>query len=164
MAPQKQLVLKLTSFRYKKEGISWKDFHEYGARHHAPMAARIQERHGAYKITHVYTPPITKSLITEKLPWALRPGWKLDDHDVSISMYVPDPETLQAIIADPEFQSLVAGEDHILDQERATVTAGWEEVFLDEGKIVDVERESWEALTAMGQDSKKTSAPEDVRI
>lgn len=112
----------------------------------------------------MYTPPITKSLITEKLPWALRPGWKLDDHDVSISMYVPNPETLQAIIADPEFQSLVAGEDHILDQERATVTAGWEEVFLDEGKIVDVERESWEALTAMGQDSKKTSAPDDVRI
>lgn len=53
MAPQKQLVLKLTSFRYKKEGISWKDFHEYGTRQHAPKAARIQERHGAYKITHV---------------------------------------------------------------------------------------------------------------
>lgn len=53
MDPQKQLVIKLTSFRYKKEGISWKKFHEYGARQHAPKAARIQERHGAYKITHV---------------------------------------------------------------------------------------------------------------
>lgn len=79
-------------------------------------------------------------------------------------MYVPDPETLQAIVTDPEFQSLVAGEDHILDQERATVTAGWEEVFVDEGKIVDIDRESWEAFTAMGQGSKKTDAPEDVRI
>ena len=79
-------------------------------------------------------------------------------------MYVPNPKTLQAIIADPEFQSLVAGEDHILDQERATMTAGWEGVFLDEGKIVVIERESWEAFTAMGQDSEKTSAPEDVRI
>ncbi|KAL4892448.1 hypothetical protein BDV59DRAFT_202586 [Aspergillus ambiguus] len=164
MAPQKQLVLKLTSFWYKKDGISWKDFHEYGTREHAPKAVRIQERHGAYKITHVYTPPITKILITEKIPWALRPGWSIDDHDIAVSVYVPDPETLQAIITDPEFQGLVAGEDHILGQERATVTAGREEVFVDEGKIVDIERPSWEALTAMGQNSKKTSAPENVRI
>ncbi|GAB1196792.1 hypothetical protein APSETT444_006069 [Aspergillus pseudonomiae] len=178
MAPQKQLVLRLTSFRYKKDGISEKDFHEYGTRQHAPNAARIQERHGAIKVTHVngkkyllthrsrkiYTPSISKKLITDKIPWAVRPGWSIDDHDVSISVYVPDPETLQAIVTDPEFQSLIAGEDEILDQTRAHVTAGWEEVFIENGKIVDIERPSWEELTAMGQDSETTSAPADVRI
>ncbi|KAE8160931.1 hypothetical protein BDV40DRAFT_313403 [Aspergillus tamarii] len=164
MAPQKQLVLRLTSFRYKKEGISEKDLHEYGTRDHAPKAARIQERHGAIKVTHIYTPSITKKLITDKLPWVVRPGWSIDDHDVSISIYVPNPETLQAIITDPEFQSLVAGEDDILDQARARVTAGWEEVFIEDGKIVDMERPSWEDLTTMGQDSKSTSAPDGIRI
>ncbi|GAB1206402.1 hypothetical protein APSETT445_005089 [Aspergillus pseudonomiae] len=164
MAPQKQLVLRLTSFRYKKDGISEKDFHEYGTRQHAPNAARIQERHGAIKVTHIYTPSISKKLITDKIPWAVRPGWSIDDHDVSISVYVPDPETLQAIVTDPEFQSLIAGEDEILDQTRAHVTAGWEEVFIENGKIVDIERPSWEELTAMGQDSETTSAPADVRI
>lgn len=83
---------------------------------------------------------------------------------MSISIYVPNPETLQAIITDPEFQSLVAGEDDILDQARAHVTAGWEEVFIEDGKIVDMERPSWEDLTTMGQDSKTTSAPDGIRI
>ncbi|KAE8325671.1 hypothetical protein BDV39DRAFT_206794 [Aspergillus sergii] len=129
MAPQKQLVLRLTSFRYKKEGIPEKDFHEYGTREHAPKAARIQQRHGAIKVTQ-----------------AVRPNWSIDDYDVSISVYVRSPETLQVIVTDPEFQSLIAGQDDILDQTRTHVTAGWEE------------------RTSMGQDSKTASAPEDVRI
>ncbi|KAB8276137.1 hypothetical protein BDV30DRAFT_235974 [Aspergillus minisclerotigenes] len=146
------------------DNISEKDFHEYGTRQHAPKAARIRERHGAIKVTQVYTPSITRKLITDKIPWAVRPGWSIDDHDVSISVYVPSPETLQAIVTDPEFQSLIAGEDEILDQTRAHVTAGWEEVFIEDGKTVDVERPSWEELTSMGHDSKTTCAPEDVRI
>lgn len=53
MAPQKQMVLKLTSFRYKKEGISEKEFHEYASKSHAPKAAIVQARHGAIKVCQV---------------------------------------------------------------------------------------------------------------
>lgn len=53
MAPEKQMVLKLTSFRYKKEGISEKEFHEYASKSHAPKAAIVQARHGAIKVCQV---------------------------------------------------------------------------------------------------------------
>ncbi|GKZ24595.1 hypothetical protein AbraIFM66951_011999 [Aspergillus brasiliensis] len=164
MAPQKQMVLKLTSFRYKKEGISEKDFHEYASKSHAPKAAIVQARHGALKVCQYHTPSASKKLITEKIPWAVRPGWEIEDHDIMVSVYVPNAETAQAIVMDPDFQSLVAGEDEICDQTRAKLTAGWEEVFVEDGKVVDEDYGSFEELIALGQDSKPTSAPEGIRI
>jgi hypothetical protein len=53
MAPKKEVVLKLTSFRYKKEGMSEKDFHDYASKDHAPKAAIVQARHGALKVAQV---------------------------------------------------------------------------------------------------------------
>lgn len=55
MAPKKETVLKLTSFRYKKEGISDEEFHQYASVHHAPKAAIVQARHGALKVAQVST-------------------------------------------------------------------------------------------------------------
>lgn len=53
MARKKETVLKLTSFRYKKEGISEKDFHDYASKNHAPKAAIVQARHGALRVAQV---------------------------------------------------------------------------------------------------------------
>lgn len=53
MAPTRETVLKLTSFRYKKEGITEQEFHDYASKDHAPKAAVIQARHGALKVAQV---------------------------------------------------------------------------------------------------------------
>ena len=52
-------------------------------------------------------------MIAEKMPGLIRPGWKLDDHDCQISVYVRTTEQLMAIILDPDFQALVAGDAEI---------------------------------------------------
>lgn len=46
---------------------------------------------------------------------------------------------MQAIVTDPDFQSLIAGDDKIIDVENVTVAAGWEEVYIEDGKIVNIE-------------------------
>jgi hypothetical protein len=46
---------------------------------------------------------------------------------------------MQAIVTDPDFPSLIAGDDAIIDVHNATVTAGWEEVYVEDGKIVNIE-------------------------
>lgn len=53
MAPKKELVLKLSSMRYKKTGVSEERFHEYTSKLHGPQAAVIQARHGALKVAQV---------------------------------------------------------------------------------------------------------------
>jgi hypothetical protein len=53
MAPQKEVVLKLTSMRYKKEGVSEEQFHEHASKFHGPRAALVQARHGAVRVAQV---------------------------------------------------------------------------------------------------------------
>ena len=173
MAPHKEVVLKLTSFRYKNPSISDKEFWEFGTKNHAPKAALVQKRHGAIAVKQVrlrntllmkdtltepakyYTLQTSKNLILEKIPWVIRPGWTMDDADVMVSVYVRNTETLQAIIMDPDFQALVADDDKISLQDKARVTAGWEEVFLDDGEIVEPNlAANYEQRAAIGSEAK----------
>lgn len=71
---------------------------------------------------------------------------------------------MQAIVMDPDFQSLVAGEDEICDQTRAKVTAGWEEVYVEDGKVVDDDYGTYEERISAGSGSVATDAPEGIRI
>ncbi|KAF2106509.1 hypothetical protein BDV96DRAFT_607380 [Lophiotrema nucula] len=145
MPPQKETVIKLTSARYKKPGVSEQAFHDYGTRVQAPKAAIIQARHGALKVSQYHTPTSFQHLFRTQLPWAVRgPGWSIDDHDIFISVYVRKVDDLVKIVMDPEFQALVAGEDDIVDGMRGTVSAGWEEVYVEDGKIVIVVE--WESM------------------
>jgi hypothetical protein len=43
-----------------------------------------------------------------------------------------------AIVMDPDFQALVREDEEMVDSSRATMAAGWEEVYVDEGEIVNV--------------------------
>ncbi|PSN67736.1 hypothetical protein BS50DRAFT_675780 [Corynespora cassiicola Philippines] len=139
MAPQKELVLKLTSMRYLKEGVSEEQFHEHASKFHAPKAAEIQTRHGALRVAQYHTPSACRDMFKNKIPWAVRPGWLVDDHDVQISVWIRTADDMMAIVTDPDFQSLIAGDDDIVASDRATVVAGWEEVYVEDGKIVNVE-------------------------
>lgn len=161
---ERQTALRLTAFRYKKEGITEAQLQTYMTQVFGPRAAPIQVRHGVLKVIQVstlidpfaaikstldlladlgkqqyHTPSSSKKLITEKIPWALGRGWTLDDHDVIISVYVPNAETMAAIVNDPEFQELLSGDSEIL-QPTAKVTAGWDEVFVDNGQVVTMDR------------------------
>ena len=58
----------------------------------------------------------------------------MDDHDVQISVWIRNTEDMVAIVMDPDFQALVADEDKMVDSERATLIAGWEEVYVEDGE------------------------------
>ncbi|KAF2248962.1 hypothetical protein BU26DRAFT_540414 [Trematosphaeria pertusa] len=139
MAPQKEVVLKLSSMRYLKPGVSEEEFHEYASKHHAPKAALIQARHGALNVTQYHTPTACRQLLQEKLPWAVRPGWKIDDHDITISVWVRSTDDMLKIVMDPDFQALVAEDEMTTDGSKGTISAGWEEMYVEDGKIVNVE-------------------------
>ena len=85
----------------------------------------------------------------------MRPGWEIDDHDLQVSVYVRDTDTIQAILMDPDFQALVADDHEYSLQDKAKVTAGWEEVFLEDGKIVEVDQATtYEQRAKIGSNSQ----------
>ncbi|KAL9111100.1 MAG: hypothetical protein Q9227_004363 [Pyrenula ochraceoflavens] len=167
MAPQKEVVLKLSSFRYKRPGVSDKDLWEFGTKKHAPLAAQIQARHGVLKVTQFYTPPVSKQLITDKLPWVIQSGWEIADYDISVSFYVRTTDTMQAVITDPDFQALMAEDDTYLLTDKAKLTAGFEEVFVEDGKVLEPDTSAtFEQRAAIGSESKTipVANAEDIKI
>jgi hypothetical protein len=69
-----------------------------------------------------------------------------------------------AIVTDSDFQGLVAGEDEICDQAKAHITAGWEEVYVENGKVVEGEFGSYEERSNVGAQSKRSEIEGDIRV
>ncbi|KAH8669581.1 hypothetical protein BGZ60DRAFT_407827 [Tricladium varicosporioides] len=148
---QYEKVLKITSFRYKKDSVTDEEFHNF-CTDHGNKASLIQQRHGALKVAQYHTPSVTKKLLVEMIPFAIRPGWTLEDHDLMVQVWVRTTNDMAAIFTDPDFQALVVG-DTPESQEKAHVTCGWEEVFLEDGKIVDVPNIPFNERSAVGKES-----------
>ena len=67
------------------------------------------------------------------------PGWKLAPFDVTSSYWSDSPEKLKAMLADPDWENIViASEKPWIDTERADCQVGWENTYLEDGKIINV--------------------------
>ncbi|KAJ4346819.1 uncharacterized protein N0V89_010751 [Didymosphaeria variabile] len=140
MAPQKETLIKFTSRRYKSEGVSDEEFHAFATRDHAPKAAPIQARHGFLGVRQSFKPAALRALLTEGPFGTARPQhWTVDDHDFEVVFYVRSMEQLGALLADPDFQKLMGDEADMCDPGRAELSIGWEEMFVEDGKVVNVE-------------------------
>ena len=94
----------------------------------------------------------------------------MDDHDIQVSVWVRNTEDMVAIVMDPDFQALVSDEDKMVDRERATLVAGWEEVYVEDGKIVNVEdgkisyADSFAERSAVGTGTQVFEAPKVIQF
>ena len=86
------------------------------------------------------------------MAWATQqPGWEIADHDYELAVYVRNVGTMQAILMDPEFHTLMAEDAGYTLHNKAKVTAGWEEVFVEDGKIVEPDaKATFEERTSIG--------------
>ena len=91
-----------------------------------------------------HTPSWTRDL----LPPAQKPGeagaWGMDDFDGHSEIVLRSIEDIKAAVGSREFREQVKPmEDAFLDHAGTVVTVGWEEVYIDEGKVVDRPRRGW---------------------
>ncbi|MCJ1320042.1 hypothetical protein MMC15_005378, partial [Xylographa vitiligo] len=54
-----------------------------------------------------------------------------------VSVWDRSTDDMLAIVLDPYFQTLVAGESEICDTEKAHLAVGWKEVFMEDGEAVE---------------------------
>jgi hypothetical protein len=84
-------------------------------------------------------------------------------------VWVRTTEDMLAIVMDSDFQTLVAGDEKTSDMTKATITAGWEEVYVEHGKIVNVEDgesvyPAFAECVTVGSASKPTKAPTNLEF
>lgn len=57
---------------------------------------------------------------------------------MTVELYVPDLQTLRGIASDPEFASFYHLEEPYLSRRHVVATLGWVEVYVEDGKVVNV--------------------------
>ncbi|ROW18109.1 hypothetical protein VPNG_00187 [Cytospora leucostoma] len=127
-------VLRVTGSYYRTEGLSEEEFYEFISRRHGAECAKIHEKYGILKYQLAFNTTSTRALLSSlKLPYGI------DDHDLQIEYYFKDVSSLLAVSADEEFANLHIEATPYVRLDETTVTLAWIEVYLEDGKLVNID-------------------------
>ncbi|KAK7755708.1 hypothetical protein SLS62_002319 [Diatrype stigma] len=129
-------VLRLFGSYYRNEGVSEEEFHEFMSRRHGVESAKIHEKYGILKYQMAFS---TKS--TRELAASLKLPYPVTENDMLIEYYFKDLDSLLAISADEDFKALHVEAEPYIRSEATQVTLTWIEVYLEDGKLVNIDSE-----------------------
>ena len=67
-------------------------------------------------------------------------GWEMSPFDAVTTYWVRNPDDMRGLLADPDWTGKMgANEEGWIDTERATVMAGFETIYIQDGKIVNLD-------------------------
>ncbi|KIY03236.1 uncharacterized protein Z520_01703 [Fonsecaea multimorphosa CBS 102226] len=137
MATTKQRMVKLSLFARRKSHLSEEEFHQYWSETHRALAMDWLVRYGIVKYTQYHTPSKLLSSALAGFP-ALK-GVKKVDFDGVGEFLMPDVACFHRAREDPYYAEVVApDEEKLFDWASAEWTIGWEEVYIKDGKVVDM--------------------------
>ncbi|KAK8009251.1 hypothetical protein PG991_011802 [Apiospora marii] len=127
-------VLRLSGRYHRNPDKSEEEFHDFLSHRHGVECAKIHERHGILKYQMAFNTTATRSLAESmKLPYPV------NSHDMEIEYYFQDVASLLAVSADEGFKALHVECEPYVDLATTTVTLTWVEVYLEGGRLVNVD-------------------------
>ncbi|KAI1810344.1 hypothetical protein GGS20DRAFT_594769 [Poronia punctata] len=134
-------VLRISGTYHRKQGVSEKEFHDFLAYRHGIECAKVHERHGILKYDMIFNTTATRALGK-----SLNLPYKLNDYDLQIEYYFKDVESLLGISGDKDFKVLHGEAEPYVDLTTTNITVGWVEVYLDNGKLVNIDSDGKTSL------------------
>ncbi|KAG9234192.1 EthD domain-containing protein [Amylocarpus encephaloides] len=132
-SPQKERLLKLSILQRRAEDVSEEKFHRHWTGIHGPLAAKWLASTGIIGYIQYHTPSSVKSQMETM---AEKTGWEISDYDGHVEIYCRSVEELERAVKDEFYRETVHPDETFLDQKRSTVTLGWEEKYVVDGKVV----------------------------
>ncbi|KAH7364090.1 EthD domain-containing protein [Rhexocercosporidium sp. MPI-PUGE-AT-0058] len=134
----KERFLKLTIMQRRNPAVAEENFHAHWTRKHAPLASAWLQRNGIIGYTQYHTPKSTRDLAAGV---AKEFGWTVSDYDGNVEFLVRSVEDLKKAVEDPEYpEKVLPDEQRFMDQSNSVVTVGWEEVYVKDGKVVNIDQ------------------------
>ncbi|KAI0471775.1 hypothetical protein GGR56DRAFT_682028 [Xylariaceae sp. FL0804] len=145
MADQKdqQKLLKFTVQHYKDANVTDEEFSKWYLEVHRPRMVRLVHKHNVARYALYLTPSSLRAAFQEDLDKfrgaaAGFKGWQMADFDVTTTYWVRNPDELRNMLADPEWDEQVQKpENGWIDQDRASIQVGWENVYVEDGQIIE---------------------------
>ncbi|KAK8077177.1 hypothetical protein PG996_003347 [Apiospora saccharicola] len=106
-------VLRLSGRYQRNQEKSEEEFHDFLSHRHGVECAKIHEKHGILKYQMV--------------------------HDMEIEYYFKDAQALLDVSGDEGFKALHIECEPYVNLARTTVTLTWVEVYLEDGRLVNVD-------------------------
>lgn len=150
----KEQVLKITILQHRNPSMTEDKFHTHWTEKHAPLASAWFARNNILGYRQVstetsraaelflipcqyHTPKATRDLVAGA---ANNFGWTLSSYDGHVEILVRNMDDLVKAMQDPEYPERVAPDEaRFLDHATSMVTVGWEEVYVLDGKVVNVD-------------------------
>ena len=86
-----------------------------------------------------HTPKSTRELAADI---AKQFDWTLADYDGYVEFIVRSVEDLKKAVEDPEYpEKVLPDEQRFMDQSNSVVTVGWEEVYVKDGKVINIDKD-----------------------
>ncbi|KIW89477.1 uncharacterized protein Z519_09633 [Cladophialophora bantiana CBS 173.52] len=133
----KQRMVKLSLFARRKDSLSEDEFQEYWSGTHKALATEWLAKYGIVRYTQYHTPSKLVSSAVAGFP-VLQNAKKLDFDGVG-EFLMPEISCFQRAREDPYYTEVIApDEDKLFDWGSVEWTVGWEEVYIKDGKVVDL--------------------------
>ncbi|RPB01937.1 hypothetical protein L873DRAFT_564302 [Choiromyces venosus 120613-1] len=134
-APKKERAVKFIIQQYRNPSITEEEFHTYWSKKHAALASPWLVRHGILKYAQYHTTTQTRTLVS---PMAASRSWKVADFDGQVEILCRSFEDVITACADPEYPGKIGrDEKRFIDHARSVASVGWEEVYVEDGRVVD---------------------------
>ncbi|OTA81102.1 hypothetical protein M434DRAFT_401490 [Hypoxylon sp. CO27-5] len=136
-SPQKPL-LKFSVMHYKKERVSDEAFKKWYEEEQVPRCITIFKKYNIVKYSMYLTPTVLREAFDQELKERRNSNWKMGDFSAVSSYWVHDADDLRNVLSSSDWAEKIAGpETDWVNMGSAVVLAGFETVYLDDGKIIN---------------------------
>ncbi|KAF4989100.1 hypothetical protein FGRMN_9342 [Fusarium graminum] len=127
-------LISLTITAFKKPSLSDEEYRHYMTKVHAKLVSPLMEEYGIVRYTMSHNTKETRPMLHQLYDPQFS---KLSEYDCIVQFVFKDLMDFQRMKADPRFLNTVAP-DHVkfADTERSTMTVGYFEEFVSDGKVV----------------------------
>ncbi|KAI1094735.1 hypothetical protein F5B19DRAFT_490270 [Rostrohypoxylon terebratum] len=117
--------LKYTVTHYRKKEHTHEEFLKWIVEEHLPLALPVFKKHGI----------ISYSLQMQKM----RPTWDFAGFDCVLEHTLPDMQTIQKVMTDPDWALAVKDQENWVDTSKALLSLGYQVPYLlESGEIVNM--------------------------
>lgn len=133
--------LRVTILVYRNPKLTSAQFHDHWRNVHAPKVSAHLAKFGITNYRQYHTPPDLQNKLKTSLPSLGLDDAKIPDYDGFVEIFVPDLGCYEEAMADQYYKDVITPDEmEFADMARSKVIVGWEELYVDDGKVVNLSK------------------------
>lgn len=140
--PGKHQYVRVTILCHRNPKLTEEEFHKHWSTTHAQKASAHLERYGIVSYKQYHSTSKLRDLLVKAMPsigGEIDKNSMISDYDGHVELLMPNLDCYQRAIEDEYYKNVIApDEQEFADWSSSKLTVGWEEVYIQNGKVVNL--------------------------